>query len=193
MAALLVGQPPTPALGDLTVSCSVPTQTPFSTSDCSFPTTDDIPPGGGLEVDTYVPRGRNSNVRPQSLSTGDCTNPPLPSPRPPNLAVLGLVCPDGLPKGAILNVTLTGMNGYPFADISVTVTYFPSGDADTVTLSSKLPPPLTVTYPAGWNLVGAPDGTVLAGAQGPLYTFQADDSSYEILPNDTPLEAAVGY
>ena len=51
----------------------------------------------------------------------------------------------------------------------------------------------TVTYPAGWNLAAGPTGTVLRGAAGALYTLQANDSSYEVLPVSTPLQDGWGY
>ena len=55
------------------------------------------------------------------------------------------------------------------------------------------PPPVTVTYAAGWNLVAGPAGTIIAGANGPLYTFQAGGSTYETLPASSPLQPGVGY
>lgn len=52
---------------------------------------------------------------------------------------------------------------------------------------------LTVTYPAGWNLVGVPTGTVITSNVGSLYTYQANDTSYETVPAGTPLQGGVGY
>jgi len=51
----------------------------------------------------------------------------------------------------------------------------------------------TVTYHAGWNLVGAPDGTRYAGADGPIYTLQPGDTAYESFPAGTPSAAGAGY
>lgn len=51
----------------------------------------------------------------------------------------------------------------------------------------------TVPYAAGWNLISAPQGTVISDAAEPLYTFQAGDSDYETVPSGTPLQAGVGY
>jgi hypothetical protein len=51
----------------------------------------------------------------------------------------------------------------------------------------------TIPYPAGWNLVAGPTGTVVTGANGPLYTWRAGDTSYEVLPAGSPLQAGVGY
>lgn len=58
------------------------------------------------------------------------------------------------------------------------------------------PPPTsgtTVTYQAGYNLVGGPAGAVLTGASGLLYTFQASDSNYESFPTTIPLQPGLGY
>jgi len=52
---------------------------------------------------------------------------------------------------------------------------------------------LSVTYPAGWNLVGGPAGTTLTGASGKLYTFGFRDKQYESLASDTPLTGGLGY
>ncbi|HEY7294965.1 MAG TPA: hypothetical protein VH916_07970, partial [Dehalococcoidia bacterium] len=51
----------------------------------------------------------------------------------------------------------------------------------------------TVTYHAGWNLVGAPDGTRYAGADGPIYTLQPGDTAYEAFPAGTPAVGGAGY
>jgi plastocyanin len=52
---------------------------------------------------------------------------------------------------------------------------------------------MTVTYGAGWNLVGGPTGTVLSGAIGALYTFRAGDTAYETQAVTTPLAPGNGY
>lgn len=52
---------------------------------------------------------------------------------------------------------------------------------------------LSVIYPAGENLISGPPGTVVSGAQGPLYTYQAADSGYETIAAGTPLQAGLGY
>jgi hypothetical protein len=66
-----------------------------------------------------------------------------------------------------------------------------------LSISGPFPPPppfgTTVTYGAGWNLVGGPAGTVISGSVGPLYSFQAGDAAYEILPNEAPLRSGAGY
>ena len=59
--------------------------------------------------------------------------------------------------------------------------------------SPSAQPGITVSYAAGWNLVAGPSNTVLNGALGPIYTFQASDSNYETLSSNTPLAAGLGY
>jgi hypothetical protein len=39
-------------------------------------------------------------------------------------------------------------------------------------------PTMGITYPAGWNLIAAPTGTVITGASLPLYTWQNGDVAY---------------
>jgi hypothetical protein len=48
-------------------------------------------------------------------------------------------------------------------------------------------------WPAGWYIVGAPAGTVIAGATGSLYTFQAGDSAYETVPANAGVKPGYGY
>lgn len=55
------------------------------------------------------------------------------------------------------------------------------------------PATITVTYAAGWNLIGGPAGTMITGAFGPLYTFKAGDTAYEVVSPGTPLAAGAGY
>src|SRR5438128_6415963 len=50
-----------------------------------------------------------------------------------------------------------------------------------------------ITYHAGWNLVGAPEGTRYGGAEGPLYTLQPQDDAYEALPPGSRAVAGYGY
>lgn len=69
------------------------------------------------------------------------------------------------------------------------VTFTTSPLSDTSGHSS----PITVTYPPGWNLVGAPQGTRLQGTSGQVYTFQAGDTKYETSAANAPLASGVGY
>jgi len=50
----------------------------------------------------------------------------------------------------------------------------------------------TIPYPAGWTLVAGPTVTVVTGANGPLCTWRAGDTSYEVLPAGSPLQAGLG-
>jgi hypothetical protein len=52
---------------------------------------------------------------------------------------------------------------------------------------------LAVTYAASWNIVGGPTGTMVNGAMGPLYTYQAGDTAYETIANGSPLTQPQGY
>jgi hypothetical protein len=52
----------------------------------------------------------------------------------------------------------------------------------------------TITYLAGWNLVGAPTGTVFAQAANPLYTLTATSGgSYTPVPNTQGVTGGQGY
>lgn len=60
------------------------------------------------------------------------------------------------------------------------------------------PPPTgggtgTVTFQGSWNLVGCPTGTVLTGATGNIFTFQAGNTAYQSFPVTTALTAPQGY
>src|SRR5690348_8222202 len=50
-----------------------------------------------------------------------------------------------------------------------------------------------ITYPAGWNLIGGPDGSTVSGAMGSLFTFQAGDTAYQVVDTAAPLSACWGY
>ncbi len=50
-----------------------------------------------------------------------------------------------------------------------------------------------VSYPAGWNLVAGPEGTVFSGAVGPLYTLQAGDTRYRANAATDAVHAGYGY
>ncbi len=51
----------------------------------------------------------------------------------------------------------------------------------------------SVTFHAGWNLAGAPEGTYYAGADGALYTLQPSDQEYQALPAGSPAAGGYGY
>jgi len=50
-----------------------------------------------------------------------------------------------------------------------------------------------VSYPAGWNLVGGPPGTVISGTTAALYYLPPGSSSYQTLPAGTAMQPGVGY
>lgn len=52
---------------------------------------------------------------------------------------------------------------------------------------------VSVTYPAGWNIVAGPTGTVLPGVAGALYSLPPGVTSYLTLPGTSPLQAGTGY
>jgi hypothetical protein len=54
-------------------------------------------------------------------------------------------------------------------------------------------PTVAITYPPGWNLISAPDGSLVRGATGVLYTFQPGDTDYQQFPVTTPLRGGYGY
>lgn len=86
----------------------------------------------------------------------------------------------GSTSGRITSMTLSGAVSAPS-----------SMPVPAATSSSS--PGTSVTYDAGWNLVSGPSGTVLAGTEGPLYTFQATDTSYEVIPQGTALQSGASY
>jgi hypothetical protein len=50
-----------------------------------------------------------------------------------------------------------------------------------------------LSYPAGWNLIGGPDGSTVSGVLGSLYTLQAGDTAYQVIDPASPLTACWGY
>ena len=101
--------------------------------------------------------------------------------------------------------TGTGLNNVMLADSGGAAVPVPSIDQVTFPLpvlpGSVTPAPSTtpgpggrtVTFPAGFNLIGGPAGTIVTGATGPLFTLQASDTAYEVLPATTALQAGLGY
>jgi hypothetical protein len=45
---------------------------------------------------------------------------------------------------------------------------------------------IKVTYQPGWNLIAVPLNTTIPGPLGPLYTYQAGDTTYEMVQNTQP-------
>jgi hypothetical protein len=52
---------------------------------------------------------------------------------------------------------------------------------------------ISVSYTFGWNIVAGPTGTVIPGAMGPLYTWQAGNTAYQVIQPGTALTALQGY
>jgi hypothetical protein len=51
----------------------------------------------------------------------------------------------------------------------------------------------SVSMAQGWSVVGGPTNTVITGNIGPLYTYQAADFAYQIVPSGSALIAGEGY
>ena len=51
--------------------------------------------------------------------------------------------------------------------------------------------PESVTRPAGWNIIAAPEGTTIN--VGPLYSVRPGAAYYDVLPAGSEAEAGVGY
>jgi hypothetical protein len=52
---------------------------------------------------------------------------------------------------------------------------------------------VTVSYTSGWNIVSGPQGTVIPQASGPLYTYQAGNTAYQVVQPGSTLTAGQGY
>lgn len=78
--------------------------------------------------------------------------------------------------------------------VSVFVPYTDFGiAAQQINVTSQDQSAPTVTYAAGWNLVGGSGGTAFSRASGPLYTIQAGDTNYETLSNGSGIVGGRGY
>lgn len=178
------------ALATSSGACSYPDVTPLPASDCSFDTAVDVAPGGTLTLTVNPATPAFFVILRASSAEGGCSGGS--SSASPSLT---LTCPDGLASGTPISFTL-GVNQRSPLSATLAVVYNANGPepaTETISLASSLPSPPTITYPSGWNLVGGPTGTVLAGAAGSLYTYRAGDTTYEVLPADTPLQAGAGY
>jgi hypothetical protein len=85
----------------------------------------------------------------------------------------------------VVTVTTAGgtSNGLTFVYVA------PSGATGATGASGGFP----VAWTSGWTIVGGPTGTLVTGALGPLYTFQAGDTVYEIIPSGSALTQPQGY
>ncbi len=59
--------------------------------------------------------------------------------------------------------------------------------------TAQQPDPLTVDYPAGWNLVSGPSTTAFTEALGSLYSLDENGVDYGITPTVTRLPAGDGW
>jgi len=104
---------------------------------------------------------------------------------------------DGTASQTGTSVTHTFTNAGTFT-VTVNATSASTPSANTsastsVVVSQAAPTGPQVTYPAGWNIVGGPTGTTFPQANGPLYTFQAGDATYESLANNAGIVGGRGY
>jgi PKD repeat protein/heat shock protein HslJ len=68
-----------------------------------------------------------------------------------------------------------------------------AGNTASVTIGPAAPTGPSVSYAAGWNLVGGPGGSTFPQANGPLYTFQAGNTAYQSIPNTQGIVGGQGY
>lgn len=110
-------------------------------------------------------------------ATGAATAPLLASlPTPITIISLSVASRAGhstlqFGSGAPVSVDFTGSNG---RIASMTV----NGSVGSAAPAAGSGAPVAA-FAAGWNLIAAPPGTDLAGADGPLYTLQPGESTYE--------------
>jgi hypothetical protein len=94
-------------------------------------------------------------------------------------------------------------NTYPYTNgyiapgtgyVAPATTYNPVTNSDVPT-TGAIPPAngVTISMAQGWSIVGGPANTVIQSSVGPLYTYQAADSSYEVVPPGSALVPGQGY
>jgi len=137
----------------------------------------------GVQITSAIAADESGTIR--STATGAGT------------ATIELACPEGLGSGGTVAVAF-GLRG----SVSATLA-FSAGQVRSSTLSVTFayPPPLppgglpggpTVTFGAGWNLLGGPTAWNLYGGPGntplpgPFYAYQATDGGYQLVPGGTP-------
>jgi len=78
--------------------------------------------------------------------------------------------------------------------VTLTVTDCAGGIASTsTTIAISAPTGPAVAFAAGWNLVSGPSGSVFSQCNGPLYTFQAGNTAYQVVPNTSGIVSGQGY
>lgn len=158
---------------------------------------------------TACPGGASTLV---TAGAGRCAAQPAPA-CPGGATAVNGVCPPTTkvcPSGVIVSVTQNCPSNYncPPGQTPAVNSPCPGAPQNTVCPDGSVLPPgatcppaanvtpvagIVVTYPAGWNIVAGPSGTVVSGAVGSFYTMQTGDATYETLPLSTPLKAGVGY
>jgi hypothetical protein len=81
----------------------------------------------------------------------------------------------------------------PTPSATSTPTPSPTPASGSATGGTSVGSGIPVSYASGWNIVGGPTGTLILGAIGPMYTYQAGDTAYETIGNGTPLTQPQGY
>lgn len=78
--------------------------------------------------------------------------------------------------------------------LTLNVTDPSSGQSAADTAAANIQPggPV-VSYGAGWNIVAGPAGTLFSQASSSLFTFQANDTTYQVFAPTTPVQAGQGY
>lgn len=79
------------------------------------------------------------------------------------------------PGPCVVTLTVTDSTGVS-GNASATITVIPTG--------------ISVTYQPGWNLIALPPGAYIPGPLGPLYTFQAGNTDYQVAQNG---QSGLGY
>ena len=78
--------------------------------------------------------------------------------------------------------------------VTLTVTDCAGGVASTsTTIAISGPTGPAIAVAAGWNLVSGPSGSVFSQCNGPLYTFQAGNTAYQVVPNTSGIVNGQGY
>lgn len=155
-----------------------------------YPGTAEVPPGGGIEFlfplecpgPCPAPRGLTLTNQGQHSAAASYDGKTLTLTAPPGDAVNFDAGCD--PSPAASATIRCAEPAPPFGLLSVTFDVVPvPADA----------PPQTVTYAAGWNLIGMPDGTVLTDTGAPILAYDPASNAYQMVPAGGPLRGGTGY
>ena len=201
------GTTPTPASGptNFTVGATLPAG---SSIDCS-----------GNTCIVHIPAVQGAGAYTVTAGSGVTLNCPTnPAVTPPETCTASsggaTLTFTNVPAGGVLSFGATGLSGQTSglaskargllawlvgdnaaspADAASSVGSFSvTGPGGALASNAPLPAGLSLSVAAGWNLVGAPNGSQLGGTAGALYTFQASDSAYESFPTTVSLSGGVG-